>query len=71
MSLMTEHFHIVCLALSLVLSLKHDLEAKQKHLPSQQNDLLSRKFSIGVMPTGHGRKVLPNRKQTKKSLGIF
>lgn len=67
MSLITGRFHIVCLVLPCVLSLKHDLEARQKHCHSQQNDLLSRKFSIVIMPRGYAKKEVPHRKQMNKN----
>lgn len=71
-SLITGCFPIVGLVPPCVLSLKHDPEARQKHFRAQQNDLLSRKFFIGIMPTGYAKKEVPHWKQMNKtSLGIF
>lgn len=71
---MTGYCHIVCLTLLFVLCLKYDREARQKHFWSQQYDLLSRKFSTWVMPTGYAKKGgarQRTKKKKKKSLGIF
>ena len=72
MSLMTEYFHIVCLALSFVMCLKHDLETRQKHFWITAIWSAFQEVLYGVMPTGHAKKRRCRIEiKQQKSLGIL